>query len=102
MLNQLEEWTSKNIIILEKNGYIVTTSNCSNDKRSVRIDLDSDSLLARISASESGDCYMEAMDTLSEDVLFMEYADLNKDYEFDVKSKKFLMFLTNTAIRNNL
>jgi hypothetical protein len=92
ILNTFQIWFQEKRANLEALGYQLEINKSFIDKQIdfIRLDLDSDRKIARISLWNSGECQAEIIDVDSEKTLLDEHLDLNENINFDKAFENFL------------
>ncbi|MBE9120846.1 hypothetical protein IQ269_08440 [Tychonema sp. LEGE 07199] len=84
MLDKFESWIQDKRQEIENWGYQLEIVKSPSDvaQQSLRLDLDSDNYIARITLWESGDSQLEIIDVVSEKMVFDEYLKIQANFNF--------------------
>jgi hypothetical protein len=95
MLDIFKTWIQKKCSEIEKLGYEteIVQSPGNADLKSIRIDLDSENYIARITVLEFGGCHMEIINVSSEAMVLDKYLELAPTTEFSTTFKDFFDLL---------
>jgi hypothetical protein len=91
MLSHFERWIQEKYQEIEKMGYKAEVVKSPSDinEPSIRLDLDSDDYIARITLWESGESHLEIIDVLSENMVFDEYLIIDVNIKLSEAFEKF-------------
>ena len=97
MLEAFENWLNNNSSIFTSHGYEfeLTKSPTDIDNTSVRLELDSDRYIGRITVWESGDCQLEIIDVESENSVMDCHALIEDAGNFSNTFEEFIEKLNN-------
>jgi hypothetical protein len=95
MLTQFESWIQQKRQEIESWGYQleIVKSPSNVIQKSLRLDLDSDNYIARITLWDSGDSQLEIMDVISETMVFDKYLKINVNFNFSKDFENFFNIL---------
>jgi len=95
MLTQFESWIQQKRQEIESWGYQleIVKSPSNAIQKSLRLDLDSDNYIARITLWDSGDSQLEIMDVISETMVFDKYLKINVNFNFSKDFENFFNIL---------
>lgn len=95
MLTQFENWMQEKRQEIENWGYQLEIVKSPSDvvEQSLRLDLDSDNYIARITLWDSGDSQQEIIDIVSEQMVFDKYFKISANFNFSKDFEKFFNIL---------
>jgi len=95
MLTQFKNWMQEKRQEIENWGYQLEIVKSPSDvvEQSLRLDLDSDNYIARITLWDSGDSQQEIIDVVSEQMVFDEYFKISANFNFSKDFEKFFNIL---------
>jgi hypothetical protein len=84
MLREFENWFKTVQQEIENLGYKIEKTNSSTvDDECVYVDLDSETLIARITLWNLNECSLQIIEVNSEALIFHQYSEINSSTEFD-------------------
>jgi hypothetical protein len=92
MLAQFESWIQEKRQEIDNLGYQmdILKSPSDVDRPSLRLDLDSDNYIARITLWDCGECQLEIIDVLSERMVLDEYLEIDANVDFNKVFENFV------------
>lgn len=90
MLNTFLDWGNKRCTELVRYGYDASLSSCEESSNTAAVlDIGTENAMARITAWNNGDVYLEVINIASEQTIYSKQLCLSTPFEFDVEFQGF-------------
>lgn len=94
MLNAFLNWGNKKCLELMRYGYEASLLPCEESSNTGAVlDVSSKNAMARITAWDSGDAYLEVINIASEQTVYSKHLSLSEPLEFDTEFRDFFAAL---------